>query len=129
MIVVTMVKIRLYKFVLLSTKGDFPSWERIIRISGIPKTINKENNKAVFMVIELIGSSEEAKANVNWSKLLGSATKINLEKVPFKNCSFDHSGRNFLYRFKWSTLLSEITGVLRKTKVLSMQDQSFDNNG
>ncbi len=30
------------------------------------------------MVIELIGSSEEAKANVNWSKLLGSATKINL---------------------------------------------------
>ena len=130
MIVVTMVRIRPYKFVLLSTKGDFPSWERIIRISGIPKTINKENNKAVFMVIELIGSSEEAKANVNWSKLLGSsATKINLEKVPFKNFSFDHSGRNFLYRFKWSTLLSELTGVLRKTKVLSMQDQSFDNNG
>jgi len=52
------------------------------------------------MVIELIGSSEEAKANVNWSKLLGSATKINLEKVPFTSFSFDHSGRNFLYRFK-----------------------------
>ena len=129
MIVVTMVRIRLYKFVLLSTKGDFPSWERIIRISGIPKTINNENNKAVFMVIELIGSSEEAKANRNWSKLLGSAIKINLEKIPFKNFSFDHSGRNFLYRFKWSTILSEITGDLRKTKVLSMQDQSFDNNG
>ena len=32
------------------------------------------------MVIELISSSEEAKANVNWSKLLGSTTKINLEK-------------------------------------------------
>jgi len=129
MIVVTMVRIRLYKFVLLSTKGDFPSWERIIRISGIPKTINKENNKAVFMVIELIGSSEEAKANVNWSKLLGSATKINLGKVPFKNFSFDHSGQNFLYKFKWSTLLSEVTGVLWQTKVLSMQDPSFDDNG
>ena len=84
MIVVTMVRIRLYKFVLLSTKGDFPSWERIIRISGIPKTINNENNKAVFMVIELIGSSEEAKANVNCSKVLGSDTTINLEKVAFK---------------------------------------------
>ena len=129
MIVVTMLRIRLYKFVLLSTKGDFPSWERIIRISGIPKTINNENNKAVFMVIELIGSSEEAKANINWSKLLGSATKLNLEKIAFKKFSFDHSGRNFLYRFKWSTLLSELTGVLRQTKVLSMQDQSFDNNG
>ena len=129
MIVVTILKIRLYKFVLLSTKGDFPSWERIIRISGIPKTINNENNKAVVIVIELSGSSEEAKANVNGSKLLGSATQINLGKVPFKNFSFDHSGRNFLYRFKRSTLLSELTGVLRKTKVLSMQDQSFDNNG
>ena len=32
------------------------------------------------MVIELIGNSEEAKANVNWSKLLGSTTKINLQK-------------------------------------------------
>ena len=36
------------------------------------------------MVIELIGSSEEAKANVNWSKVLGSDTTINLEKVAFK---------------------------------------------
>ena len=52
------------------------------------------------MEIELIGSSEEAKANVNWSKILVSATKINIEKVPFKNFSFDHSGRNFLYRLK-----------------------------
>ena len=123
-----MFRIRPYKFVLLSTKGDFPSWERIMRISGIPKTINKDNNKAIFMVIELIGSSEEAKANVNWSKLLGSATKINLKKVPFTNFSFDHSGRNFLYRFKWSIFLSDLTGGLRQTKVLSMQDQSFDDN-
>ena len=36
------------------------------------------------MVIELIGSSEEAKANVNCSKVLGSDTTINLEKVAFK---------------------------------------------
>ena len=80
MILVTMVRIRPYKFVLLSTKGDFPSWERIVRRSDIPKNINKENSNAVIMVIELIGSSEEAQANVNWSKLLGCTTKINLEK-------------------------------------------------
>ena len=37
------------------------------------------------MMVELIGSSGETKAKIKWSKLLGNTTKINLEKVLFKN--------------------------------------------